>query len=368
LVVSVKDTGAKGDGNTNDTAAIQAAIDMVTGTGGTVLVPDGTYLIQLDFVPFAGNYGLELKSDMTFKMAPNAILKAIPLDSSDYGLIRVFDSHDLNVVGGTLVGDRGSFPNRGGEWGMGLAIHGSSNVNIEGVTSKDFWGDGFYVAGGDPALGDLPAKSVTFCNVTADNNRRQGLSIINADGIVVRDSVFKNTNGTLPECGIDIEPEPGDTVTNARISGSTFDKNASCGLQIGPATVNITTAFVTKTVVEKNTFSNNGVGGLASERYGIELSACTGNILRNNQVTDNTGIGIGVLGTTDASVTGNTVTGTKLGMGSPNESGAGIILEDDHGTLCADNTVTGNAGHGIFQWQSDATLMSNKVSGNGLVP
>ena len=44
--VNVKDKGAKGDGTTNDTAAIQAAIDKAGGTGGTVLVPKGTYMVD----------------------------------------------------------------------------------------------------------------------------------------------------------------------------------------------------------------------------------------------------------------------------------------------------------------------------------
>jgi polygalacturonase len=38
--------GRKGDGETDDTAAIQAAIDEVGGTGGTVLVPKGTYMVD----------------------------------------------------------------------------------------------------------------------------------------------------------------------------------------------------------------------------------------------------------------------------------------------------------------------------------
>ena len=41
LVVNVRDKGARGDGRTDDAGAIQAAIDEVGGTGGTVLVPRG---------------------------------------------------------------------------------------------------------------------------------------------------------------------------------------------------------------------------------------------------------------------------------------------------------------------------------------
>lgn len=39
--VSVRDFGAKGDGSTDDTAAIQAALDSLGATGGTVIVPNG---------------------------------------------------------------------------------------------------------------------------------------------------------------------------------------------------------------------------------------------------------------------------------------------------------------------------------------
>ena len=46
-VVSVKDSpfNARGDGATDDTAAIQAAIDAMPATGGAIYVPSGTYIV-----------------------------------------------------------------------------------------------------------------------------------------------------------------------------------------------------------------------------------------------------------------------------------------------------------------------------------
>ena len=41
-------------------------------------------------------------------------------------------------------------------------------------------------------------KDTKFCGVIADNNRRQGLSIVEADSVLVTDSVFRNTHGPRP--------------------------------------------------------------------------------------------------------------------------------------------------------------------------
>lgn len=47
LVLNVKDFGAIGDGVTDDTAAIQEALDAVPATGATVHLPAGTYLVSI---------------------------------------------------------------------------------------------------------------------------------------------------------------------------------------------------------------------------------------------------------------------------------------------------------------------------------
>jgi hypothetical protein len=64
-IFNVRDFGAKGDGHTLDTAAIQAAVDAChADTGGVVLVPAGVFVIS----------NVELKSNVTLHLAPQAKL------------------------------------------------------------------------------------------------------------------------------------------------------------------------------------------------------------------------------------------------------------------------------------------------------
>jgi hypothetical protein len=65
-VYNVKDYGAVGDGVSDDSAAIQAALNAVGSTGGTVLVPDGQYRA----------HGLLPKSNTTVSLTAGATLLA----------------------------------------------------------------------------------------------------------------------------------------------------------------------------------------------------------------------------------------------------------------------------------------------------
>ena len=51
------------------------------------------------------------------------------------------------------------------------------------------------------------SSNVLLSGVTTDGAWRNGLSVISAINLTVVDSVFKNTNGTNPQCGIDLEPD-----------------------------------------------------------------------------------------------------------------------------------------------------------------
>ena len=220
VVVNVKNTGAKGDGSTDDTAAIQRAIDAVAGKGGTVLAPDGRYMVDA-----VTGKRLKLKGKMTLKLSAATTLKVIANGATKYSVLTIADASDVTVVGGTLEGERYEHQGKTGEYGMGIRIGpGAAHITVSGLTSKNMWGDGFFVEG---------ATSVTFCSVVADHNRRQGLSVTEADGLVVTNSVFSNTSGTGPSAGIDLEPwKDSQKISNVRIVASKFLHNAGGGILV----------------------------------------------------------------------------------------------------------------------------------------
>jgi hypothetical protein len=112
LTFNVRDYGAKGDGTTKDTAAIQQTIDRcaVLG-GGEILIPAGNYLTG----------ALQLRSRTLLRLAADATLTGTP-DMNDYpvtqvrwegrwipghtALIYAFDAADTGIVGpGKIIGN-----------------------------------------------------------------------------------------------------------------------------------------------------------------------------------------------------------------------------------------------------------------------
>lgn len=324
--VSVKDApyNAKGDGVANDTVALQNAVNAIAGTGGTVVVPSGTYMVD-------ALTSVYLQSNMTLSLSSGATLRAIANGSADYSILRISGASNVNVVGGTLLGDRSFHTGTGGEQGMGLRIYGNSqHIAVSGVTAKECWGDGFMIA---------DASDVSLCSVTADHNRRQGLSITGGSGILIKNSTFSNSKGTIPEDGIDIEPNRGQTVSNVVITGCVFINNAGDGIENGVPGSYTGLAFIFNVVIDGNTMSGNGVGTLhAGPRSGIEVSNTGGHVIKNNTIKNNAGYGIYMR---------NGVTGTTV----------------------SDNVVTGNTLNGILEYLSPGnTLTNNSLSGNGVPP
>ncbi len=337
LVVNVKDKGAIGNGSTNDTAAIQAAINQVAGTGGTVLIPDGTYMI--DAVT-----RLNAKNNITIRLSSNAVLKAIANNQANYGIIRIENVSNVNVIGGKLQGERAQHQSTTGEWGMGVEIYTANNVVIEGVTAVDMWGDGYYIG--------RNSANVTMCSVIADNNRRQGITVTSVNGAVIKNSIFRNSKGTHPSAGMDIEPNDGEIINNLQVLNSQFNNNQKSGIQLSfPSVAAASSASVSNVTISGNTIINNGVVGTYSA--GIYISAHKYVKITNNIVKDNAQDGIIMInGARNNTINGNTVTGSGYNNNTDLNIGNGIIM---YGTGSTANIVTNNIVIGNKKAVSDAT-------------
>jgi hypothetical protein len=221
--------GATGNGVADDTLACQAALT----TGKDVFFPDGAYMIntirikQVD----GGKYGLAASSIQNITLASGATLKAITNSSDAYAVLGIFDVDRVKVSGGTIQGERLTHTGSTSEHGHCISVKGSTNVTIEDVCLRDAWGDGLYLGKGTPS--GTKCAYVTTRKLVVDNCRRNGLSIVYCDNYVDFGSTFKNTNGTLPEAGVDVEPDHvTDTQENIIFNGSKFINNAGYGLDV----------------------------------------------------------------------------------------------------------------------------------------
>lgn len=157
-IYDIRDFGAKGDGVTLDTAALQAAIDAChKDQGGTVLVPAGTFVIGTT----------ELKSNVTLHIAAQGLLlgsdhgkdyfaaSAIPLhgdstlEDGNTGLLFAVNAENVTVEGPGMIDGRGSQfhgPKRGDPSPAGISgshrpyhlmFYRCKNLRIQNIFLKD---------------------------------------------------------------------------------------------------------------------------------------------------------------------------------------------------------------------------------------
>ncbi|HJW46370.1 MAG TPA: right-handed parallel beta-helix repeat-containing protein [Lysobacter sp.] len=286
--INVRDKGARGDGQHDDTAAFQAAIDALPDAGGTVQVPAGTYLIDaLKYV--------NLRSRMHLQLSPDAKLVAIPNDFKRSYVLYAFKVSDVEISGGQIVGERAKHQGTEGEWGHGIQLRGASKVTVRNIRISDCWGDGICIGGADERQA-TPSDDIFIANVVCTGNRRQGLSIGRSRNVRVYDSEFSNTAGTNPQFGIDIEPDrPGGT-SGIHIENCVVRNNRGGGIQIyrrvddvtikrctiegnrGPGILAVTAR---DGMITGNRITGNGLSGVALRQETSDFEV-NGNRFRNN--------------------------------------------------------------------------------------
>jgi hypothetical protein len=218
--------GTKADGVTNDTLALQTALN--AASGHKLYIPKqrvGFYLTGQLFIP----------SQIAIEFEPGTIIQAVDT-LSRVGpvyerLIRIKTVKDvyINGNGSTLRMNKAAYTT--GEQAHIFDISGSENVVLENINANDSGGDGFYIGYFESTVAFC--RNIVLRNCRADNNRRQGLSVISVDGLTVENCRFSNTKGTAPQSGVDIEPNGQlDLLKNIRFIQCVADGNIGRGFLV----------------------------------------------------------------------------------------------------------------------------------------
>lgn len=94
-----------------------------------------------------------------------------------------------------------------GEWRHCVELGSCNNFSVLGLILRDSGGDGVAIEEDYNNQHNPYCTNITIRDCVMDNNKRQGVSVISCDGLLIENCVMKNTNGTPPSAGIDFEPD-----------------------------------------------------------------------------------------------------------------------------------------------------------------
>lgn len=213
------------------TVYLPSRCDKTGNTDYTTYLQNGlnenSLVIMPDFPVQISPQGLQLRSNSKILFQKNSQLKVKANDKEFYAALNAENVENVTVYYANLLGERYQHQNDKGEWGMGIYIIHSKNITIQKPTIAKFWGDGIYIG----KIDGINSQNITINGAFIDENRRNGISIIAGDQINITNCLISNTNGTIPEYGIDIEPnKPEDDLRAIVLSNNTTFNNNKGGL------------------------------------------------------------------------------------------------------------------------------------------
>lgn len=200
----------------------------------TVYIEKGDYFLEVSYVT---EHLLPLKSKTIVNLEGTIKVKGNSFPR--YRIFSIFDANDVAIKGnGKIVGDRDLHTytpeapepeskrgyNTSHEYGHGIQIYNSINVEISGISITKCIGDGICIVGTDVVCRNL---DVSYC-------RRQGISVVGGERISISDCRISHIWGSRKAgFGIDIEPSSelaasDITITNCDISTCNGGINLQC--------------------------------------------------------------------------------------------------------------------------------------------
>jgi len=159
-------------------------------------------IIFPDFGIRINKSGLRLRSNSLLIFREKSQLTIEPNDLKRYAILHIERVENVTVYHPKLIGDKFLHTGTKGEWGMGIFVSGSKNISIYKPHIRNTWGDGIYIG----RTKNISCENVQIYDADIDNGRRNGISIISGNNILIDNAIVSNTYGTNPMAGIDVEP------------------------------------------------------------------------------------------------------------------------------------------------------------------
>jgi hypothetical protein len=264
--VSVKDFGAVGDGVTDDTAAIQAAIN--AADDGCLVFPKGTYKVT----PVSGENYCLLVDSKTIQLEGHSAIISMPTTDVKQAL-RLQSSDYCKVIGLRFQGSN----TNGADGGQGIfQLFESDFAMIENCVFENTNCDGLAVS---------TSEQVTITNCIFDNCSKSSLYVNNCSNVTVTGNVIKNIGGHTVSSnivGAGIQSSGNSDIT---ITGNTVTDGLGIGIQCN----NSTSAPPERNIISANTIkgvsnpTNTGVSGGINLTNG-NLDKASGTVVTGNFV------------------------------------------------------------------------------------
>jgi hypothetical protein len=313
--------GLAGDGETDDAAALQAAIDAGAEQNVRVVIPPGRYAVMSSVNARTGTsisaYGATL---VTF-------IPELGDPGTSFPAMRIYDAEDVVIHGLEIDGRKDAFAHS--QWKHGFGINNSRNVWLYQCAAHRCKGDGVILE--NKNIGDVNIDVLVESSRFGENYRMGGTA---SGALRARfvNCAFYGTVGTKPMCGFDVEPDrPDVTCQDISFFHCDFSDNGAIGTDEGYG-FNVSfqpgaTGPQSGVYLENCTMSRNGAAGVDLYRVpkGIELVNC--------QVTDNAHDGIRVYAdASDITIRGGTVAANGQ---------HGILCAEEPDAPCADIVIDG---------------------------
>lgn len=199
----------------------------------TSYLQEGIYkhkkVMMPDFPILINSNGLRLIDNSTVYFQKKSTLMLIPNNKEFYAILNISNVKNVTVKNPRIIGDKDTHSGKKGEWGMGIYIDGSQNINILSANISDCWGDGIYIGGNVNAEN----KNIIVKDSKISDCRRNGISITHGNYIHIENTKISDISGTAPMAGIDIEPNNSkSTINNIYLNNITTSNVKNFGIEI----------------------------------------------------------------------------------------------------------------------------------------